>query len=351
MNTTMLHSHEDGLARLFIRYQGAAAHRIPYSALAANAEHVETVIGALNRHVFDFGLRASVQVESPRSGCLIIILVIVVSAVPIHFWKLLTSSPGSEFVRGLTGKTPEELLFKWGKDLRKKLEDLKDKIDKDKDDDPPNGEGASGSDSGKNMAKRNTANETESHKLRQLDEPASRHDAHSNCASLIVEIVKSSFAHAAKSTIDEDKYPAIQYVSLGAYHAFRRALSAPGVAYMSLATDLDREDGLRLSHTELAAMRDRVAHWKELSEQEISVTSPNWDSSDSRRLWKGYDARGRRIYFSIEDPAFWARVADGTLKVSTHNVILAKMHEHLSSTGKMRLKAVKILKFNAGKLA
>ncbi len=347
----MLDNREEGLARLFIRYKGTATHRIPYSSLAASAEHVETVIGALNRHVFDFGLRASVQVESPRSGCLIIILVIVVSAVSEHFWKLLTSDPGREFVRGLTGMSLEDLFYKAGEDLRKKLEKDKDKNDQDNDKDPKGGEGTSGSDDRKNSSKHNAAKETESNKMRLLDDLVYRHDAHSNCASLIVEIVKTSFAHAARPTIDEDKYLENQYVSLGAYNALRRALIAPGVEYMSLSTDPGREDGLQLSHTELAAMRDRVAHWKELSEQEISVTSPNWDSSDSRRLWKGYDARGRRIYFSIEDPAFWARVAEGTIKASTHNVILAKMHEHLSSTGRRRLKAVKILKFNAGKLA
>jgi hypothetical protein len=140
------------------------------------------------------------------------------------------------------------------------------------------------------------------------------------------------------------------------YEACRANEDLPSVRFgtSSLSPSIPRREFPMRTHRDTI---DRIAtpelisgDWK-TAILSIEVTSPNWESLDQQRGWKGKLEGGKYIYFHISDSRFWKRVSDKTLAAEVPDTMVAQVVYQGVGGRYKNAEAIRILKFNNDKIS
>jgi len=89
----------------------------------------------------------------------------------------------------------------------------------------------------------------------------------------------------------------------------------------------------------------------EVAEEQVIVTSPNWNRDDRKRQWKGFCAGTKECFFTVEDEQFWTMLRSKTLTVEVLDKLKVQWAYQLKKGKPANRRVLKVLEFNGKALA
>lgn len=298
-------------------------HHIPVRTFIGAAQNAERIVAELSDQWFESELRYELVVVPPKPGSLIIGLGVVVTAVTVGVWKFLHSDIGIAIVRGLTGVEPAVWAEKAASRLRERIMPTPD------------------------------AN------VRKIEQPEPEASVQLAVASTSIILVETTRAFLMTDTAELRRTGLAPQNFAEAFLArnefYRACADEPSIQ----AIGFDESDTYPIKRADFARLQvqnvpaDGVPNdepWN-VETTVLKVSSPNWDRTDSSRMWKAKDASDRLRNFRVDDDAFWIQVGNGRL--SLQGIDTLKVQWAYQGEGKHRrnIRVVKVVEYNGVKLA
>ncbi|MHA7773329.1 hypothetical protein [Roseibium sp. M-1] len=322
--------------RLYIHF-GVQDHYIKLDTFVRTAASAHDVIKALDATFFKGVLDYELLVVPPEAGSFLAKLVIVLGSAAA-FVTITDSDILSNYVAGLTGKTPAEWAFELGKHHHKTFEEPE--VMPQMADDAENGTDA-------------------------LEHPpgwlAPFVDDEEIACMAGARIITAMTREILERDTDELRSVGMEVGNLP------EALDARADFYLACFDDKEVQrigftptDDFPIPRNSFPERAQRPVRREEdddvpewvVSIESIYVTSPNWDKDDQRtRQWKGKDETRRDCYFVIDDAEFWGLVTKKDLHVEVLDDLKVQWAYQIADGRPKNRRVLRVLEFNGDKLA
>lgn len=214
------------------------------------------------------------------------------------------------FVKGLTGREPSEITEEIGETIRESLEELREE----------------GTDD---------------------EESIERQKMNSIVCGMLTDVsvgfLEMSTSELLEAGVEINEVPFAFAAKNDFYHACEINPLVRGIGFSEEHDfPIDRE----VFQKRIApVVREDDQIW-EFSTERFSVTSPNWDQHDRKRLWKGRDRSGSIAYFHIQDQLFWQKFENDELTSNNIEILVGQIAFQRIDGRRRNIVVLNVLEFN-----
>ena len=290
-------------------------HHLPLSQFIEAAKSAQAVVDNINKEMFEGKLRYKLLVLPPKEGTFLEVLKI---AIPIGgaIWAAMSTDIGKAFIKGLTGQEPKY----WAEKAGEKIGKHKKPDDKEK-----------------NITETREPSEDDTIAIAVI------------LTQMILGFLQKEPAELQKIGLSKEKYREAIKAKNKLYQDCIDNADVKGIGFDTTNVfPIKRKNFPERISTLPAKEEEEITNWK-VEIKNLHVNSPNW-ARDGRK-WEGRTDSGKKVWFAIEDDAFWSHVQIKDIQPDINDQMTVQWVFPSDKSQRSKIRVLSVISYNGSDIS